>query len=299
MILKLDLDLLQKRKDRGGKIIAQCPACSENGGDKSGEHLAVFADGRFACAALAGDSAHRKRIFDLIGRVDYLPMAGQSLAGHSRPTRKPVELLGRIKSDFPADVSGLWDSSPIRCDGTLNESQAFLRLFPDDGVLWIAPSVCESGKPEHARFFRTRTEWQKERFAAPGTRIAPASFKPGSFSRNRGNVAEHIFTVIETDEIGEGKKYASKDEFCSLIRWLRDGCGWHLAAVVDSGGKSLHAWFRHPGQVDLTVLSKYSSALGLDSKFTEPMQPWRLPGVQREKSEKRQQLLYLTSKTAI
>jgi hypothetical protein len=36
-ILTIDLALLQKQKDRGGKIIAQCPACAETGGDASGE----------------------------------------------------------------------------------------------------------------------------------------------------------------------------------------------------------------------------------------------------------------------
>jgi hypothetical protein len=109
-------------------------------------------------------------------------------------------------------------------------------------------------------------------------------------------VAEHLFVVVESDEIGEGKLYADKDEFCSLIRWLREGCGWHLAAVVDSGNRSLHAWFQHPGLIDMEHLGKHAAALGLDKKFTEASQPWRLPGVVRENATTRQQLVYLDLK---
>jgi hypothetical protein len=90
--------------------------------------------------------------------------------------------------------------------------------------------------------------------------------------------------------------YADKDEFCSLIRWLREGCGWHLAAVVDSGNRSLHAWFQHPGLIDIEHLGKHAAALGLDNKFSEPSQPWRLPGMKRDGSDTRQQLVFLDLK---
>jgi hypothetical protein len=292
-LVHLDLARLPKKKDRGGKIVAQCPACAELGRDSAGEHLAVFADGRFACAAHAGDHAHRQRIFEMIGRTERQLSSGPALAVTPRPAPKPVDLLARIKADFPASVADLWESSPVRCDEDLEDAKAFLRLFPLPGILWIAPDIFQSGKPEHARFFRTRAEWEAETFIAHGTRIAPAAFSPGAYGRSRENVAEHLFAVIESDEIGDGKLYASKDDFCTLIRWLREACGWHLAAVVDSGGKSLHAWFRHPGQADTTHLAEHAAALGLDRKFSEPAQPWRLPGPRRENAETRQELVYL------
>jgi hypothetical protein len=190
----------------------------------------------------------------------------------------------------------LWDSSPTPCDEKLDEAKAFLNQFPADAVLWLAPDIYQTGKPEHAKFFRTRAEWQGEMFTAPGMRIAASSFKPGSYSRSASTVAQHLFTVIESDEIGAGEKYADKDEFCALIRWLREACGWHLAAVVDSGRRSLHAWFKHPGATDMELLEKHATALGLDLKFKEPSQPWRLPGVMRENSDTRQQLVYLDPK---
>jgi 5S rRNA maturation endonuclease (ribonuclease M5) len=42
-----------------------CPACRENGSDKSGEHLTVFPSGKFACAVHPSDKEHNRRIIEL------------------------------------------------------------------------------------------------------------------------------------------------------------------------------------------------------------------------------------------
>jgi len=62
----LDLTRLECVKHRHGKTTAACPACREAGGDKAGEHLAVFDSGAYHCAADSGD-AHNRRIFELVG----------------------------------------------------------------------------------------------------------------------------------------------------------------------------------------------------------------------------------------
>jgi hypothetical protein len=285
----------------------RCPACAELGRDTAADNLTVFPSGKFHCIAAGKDKQHNARIIEL------MPSLGKdngnvadTLSGratsHPRAMKTPVkrlDLLSRIKADFPACLYDLWESSPIRCDEDLDDAHEFLKLFPADAVMWIAPDIYHTGKPEHAKFFRTRSQWEAGTFTAPGMRIAPSSFKPGSYSRSAENVAEHLFTVIESDAIGDGKLYADKDQFCSLIRWLREACGWHLSAVVDSGRRSLHAWFTHPGFADMTQLAEHAAGLGLDSKFSEPSQPWRLPGMKREKSDTRQQLLYLDLKDSI
>jgi hypothetical protein len=277
------------------KITMACPACREIGKDTDGDNLSVFPSGKFHCIATGKDKAHNRRIIELmpeLGSTERLQSSGPCVA-RSIPKPKRLDLLARIKRDFPATVADLWEASPVRCDENLDDATMFLRLFPADAVLWIAKDIYQTGKPEHAKLFRTRADWEAETFAAPGTRISPSSFKPGSSSRCAESVEEHLFNVIETDEIGEGKMYASKDEFCSLIRWLQEACGWQLAAIVDSGRRSLHAWFRHPGETDMATMAEHATALGLDSKFSEPSQPWRLPGVKREGSETRQQLIDL------
>ena len=68
--LKMSLDLKKLENCHelpDGRRIARCPACAESGGDRKMEHLVIFPDGRFACAAHQGDSAHRKQIFKIAG----------------------------------------------------------------------------------------------------------------------------------------------------------------------------------------------------------------------------------------
>lgn len=65
----LDESLLVNVKNNSdGSHQAGCPACMENGSDKSHNHLRIFPDGRFGCAAFPSDSQHRRRIFSLVGR---------------------------------------------------------------------------------------------------------------------------------------------------------------------------------------------------------------------------------------
>jgi hypothetical protein len=288
-VASIDLALIPKRKERGGKIVGQCVECAANGEDGSGEHFVMLANGRWGCAKYSGDGEHRRAIFKRIGRKDGLPASGPCLA---RPVPKPrrLDLLARIKRDFPACVYDLWDNSPIRPDEDLDDAKAFLRLFPADAVLWIADDVRKTGRPEHTLSFRTRAEWEAETFTA-GTRIAPSSFRRGTISRKAANVIRHLFAVVESDTL-------AKDDFCSVMRWLREACRWHLAAVVDSGNRSLHAWFCHPGTLEVEKLAEHAAALGLDKKLSEPSQPWRLPGVARENATTRQQLFYLDVEAA-
>jgi Toprim domain-containing protein len=68
--MKLTLDRLEKVRTRGTKIIARCPACAETGGDRTGDNLAIFADGNFACAAYQQDRGHSRRILQLAGKKE-------------------------------------------------------------------------------------------------------------------------------------------------------------------------------------------------------------------------------------
>lgn len=52
-----------------GKMIGRCPACAEDGGDRKGEHLVIYPDGKFGCVLYPGEDGHehRQRIWDLAG----------------------------------------------------------------------------------------------------------------------------------------------------------------------------------------------------------------------------------------
>ena len=66
--MSLDAGRLEKvRELPGGIVQARCPACAEDGHDRTGEHLRIYADGRFGCCVHPKDKEHRKRIFALVG----------------------------------------------------------------------------------------------------------------------------------------------------------------------------------------------------------------------------------------
>jgi len=70
--MSLNISLLPNPRQRGNKIIDQCPACAELGADTSGDHLFVADEGRgrFGCIAFPGPAGkeHRRRIWELIGQ---------------------------------------------------------------------------------------------------------------------------------------------------------------------------------------------------------------------------------------
>lgn len=66
--MSLDVAKLKKVRELAGGIIqAQCPACAEGGGDRKGQHLRIYPDGRYGCCVHPKDGEHRKRIFALAG----------------------------------------------------------------------------------------------------------------------------------------------------------------------------------------------------------------------------------------
>ena len=73
----LDLSNLEAAKKRGDKIIARCPVCATDGGDRRGEHLVIYATGQYGCCACPGDAEHKRAIFSLAGSKD-APQGTQS-----------------------------------------------------------------------------------------------------------------------------------------------------------------------------------------------------------------------------
>ena len=91
---RLDETRLETVRDRAGKMIARCPACFEEGHDKTGNHLLIRPDGRFTCIQFPGDEGkeHRKRIFELVGLRGYETLdhaiAAQELRLKLKATRR-------------------------------------------------------------------------------------------------------------------------------------------------------------------------------------------------------------------
>jgi len=68
--MSLDVSSLKKVKRRGDTITAQCPACAEAGHDRTGNHLTIFASGKWSCVVYPGNREHNHRIWELCGGAE-------------------------------------------------------------------------------------------------------------------------------------------------------------------------------------------------------------------------------------
>jgi hypothetical protein len=130
--------------------------------------------------------------------------------------------------------------------------------------------------------------------------ITPAVWKPGVISRAADNVLAAPFTVLDFDGF-DGIKPTNPSELrrhildsLGVIRWLREGMHWQLAAILWTGGKSLHAWFHTPPPDILKSLSTVAVAFGMDGGLIgRPEHPCRLPGQIHASTGKLSEVLWL------
>jgi len=296
----LDPTLLQKaRRHASGKIIARCPACAETGNDRTGNHLAIFPDGRFACAAHPGDSDHRKRIHALAGNIhvslSHSPSERrewkQQAAREEQRRKETAHLTETVRANrnelisrYPWHPYDVWEDSPQPIDDELATCpRHFLAtLFPPDALLWTG-EVHHSGELHRYRW-RTCMEWQATSDPI-GPMTTPAIWQPGTHSRTATQVLSAPYTVLDFDGF-DGIKPTTPEELdhhlhasLALIRWLRESLRWQLAAILHTGGKSLHAWFHTPPPSVLTTLRDAAGPLGIDAGLIgKPEHPCRLPG---------------------
>ena len=290
--------------------------------ETAGAITSFLPNGKFACAAYPGDSAHRRRVFALVGVLgererdpeqDRRWREGRTkerLVEQDR--RRLVEVAKARRAAIIArhrwDSVDAWDDSPQRIDCPLVEYDArhFLAsLFPASALLWTG-EVHESGQEgRHAARWRTCREWcsapAEERV---GPMVAPSIWQPGTVSRAAENVAVAPYVVLDFDGF-DGVKPESPAQLCShiaaslaMIRWLREGLLWQLAAVLWTGGKSLHAWFHSPSDEALDSLKTTAGPLGMDAGLIgRPEHPCRLPGHRHAKTGNLSKVLWLQTGT--
>ena len=116
---RLDETRLENVHQRDGKIIARCPACFEQGHDKTGNHLVINETGKFGCVQFPGDQGieHRKRIFALVGVRDEteprtFPTLGDAIASVMRKLKMLVK-----RKDVYYDADGNVHFVVVRFDG--------------------------------------------------------------------------------------------------------------------------------------------------------------------------------------
>ena len=210
-----------------------------------------------------------------------------------------------IESKLRPHIVDTWrldflDESPIRIDNPNDARRDFVQfLFKEEDVLWLG-DVYDSGKPENAANFKTCKQWINSGNLPP--RIAAGTFKAGSISRGGDNVLTKPFIVLECDAmIGYKAKTAedkerNKNLCAALIAYCRIVLGLTLRAVIDTGGKSLHAWFDAPPGVDLKALEALGEGMGVDMDVFKQCSssPLRLPNCRYKKTKQAARLLYLS-----
>jgi hypothetical protein len=184
-----------------------------------------------------------------------------------------AEALREIAHEFPWSVEEMISQTGAAIGDIDEQHYQQLSLFDENDVVWCGRDVFDTGSRNHASRFRTVREWFAYR-GHPGPFTCPSTFQPGSYSRRKTNVASRPFLVVESDTL-------SRSEIAPLFRWLSEKHAMKLRAVVDTGGKSLHAWFDCPGPTQLAGLNKGLPILGCDDALFNPAQPCRLAGAAR------------------
>lgn len=196
---------------------------------------------------------------------------------------RATQSLPRILKDWEWTYESIVAASPTAIPSCPHaQARMLLERFPADSVVWTGDRH-DSGSPEHSAHFRKAGEWITEDKIA-GPLICPSTFKPDCYARTNENVMARPFLVVESDTL-------NKDQAGGIYHWLHKEVDMDLVAIVDTAGKSLHAWFSSPDDCHLEDLKIVLGALQCDPKMFVPSQPVRLPGCSRD--GKIQKLIYL------
>lgn len=269
-----------------GSVRGRCPVCAMEGRDRSGNHLRIFPGGRLHCMV---DGEHWQEARRLLGldvgsQREFTPAEKRAWAQQKREEERRLQARAvaeeRARQSLPAlverwrwDEADVWDDSPIRLEGPeVDDPRLFLaRRFPAEAVVWTGHEW-QSGSTHGVGRWRTVAEWSESARDDVGPMVAPAIYPAGAVSRNKVDVVDAPYLVLDFDE-------RSRAESLAIVRWLREDLEWDLAAMIWTGGKSVHAWFHHPGAACVEELAQTARLIGIDkSLIGAPEHPCRLPG---------------------
>jgi len=204
---------------------------------------------------------------------------------HAKPAGHLLQ-SGSAPSTAPFDITKVSFKRPspaVAPDPQASEFKRFLQAaFAPTEVVCICDAV-EEGRPVTAGSFIPIEEWIA-RFDDPVSRILSPEregifvrinpFKPNLYSGSDNDVSAYRHVLVEFDD----KPKAEQE------RLFRDS-GLPITVLIDSGGKSIHAWVRvdAPNRKEWDIRRDiiYSSIPGIDAKNKNPSRYSRLPGAWR------------------
>ena len=317
----LDINALHKVRASGNRVVSQCPACHVIGKDRSSNHLVYYVDSEaFSCIAHPNDSAHLSEIFSIVGiKKEFTAQdkaerkaLSEKLAQERRAKeieklqapRRTQALEDSLASRLAPYLSDSWrvdflDSSPMNFDSPSDIRHDFIKsLFHADQVIWMGESRHESGSPRHKANFKTCKEWLK--LPRLPQLIAPGTFTAGVQSKASENVLTKPFLIIECDELVGFKPESLNDRernkqlSHALIRYVENELGLTLRAAIETGGKSIHAWFDRPSDEAVNALLAMADGLRIDKgPIDQGHYPLRAHGCQYKATNNHSQILFL------
>ena len=205
---------------------------------------------------------------------------------------KPVPVTQKTVGHDEPDAPSNPPAAPVPASHDASEFQRFLQsAFAPTEVVCICEQV-EDGKPMTSGSFLPIEDWiarfddpesilfRSDRTDGVFVRINP--FRPSLYSGSDNDVAAYRHVLVEFDD----KPKAEQEQ---LLR----SSGLPISVLIDSGGKSIHAWVRvdAPNRKEWDARRDliYSSIPGVDPKNKNPSRFSRLPGAWR--GDQKQKLL--------
>jgi hypothetical protein len=310
----IDVSKLQRIRFSNTKIIARCPACAELGRDRKGNNLAIFPNGAFHCQAFPGDREHNLRIVSISGAQqrhlhsdwerNYWSRKAEKAKRAEREANELIKAVENQRSRIVADYR--WNPQEIREDspqpmrgGVEYDPRHFIASsFSASDLIWTG-NVFQSGIA-HADRWRRVSDWRTEEPNRVGPMISPAVWLPGTCSRSQDRVRHKPYTVLDFDGIDGARPQTQEDlrqhvlASLAIVRWLRISLQWDLHAIIWTGNKSIHAWFKTPPLEVLRSLKSTANAFGIDAGLLgHPEHPCRLPGHPHPKTGKLSRIIWL------
>lgn len=264
---------------------------------KVARHLHAHRDSETICDLLAaavdgcGRDVPRSEIADAVESAKAVAWepTGRSHKPATRPRPKWPEMdrerIAELERQDPFALTALNYLSPVSIHSHIHDADCLLeRLFPGDPLLCVA-----QGHPKTAQTLRRSEITNAGQFShivpSPMTKPEGLNKKGNPTPRCLENTGPRNYLVAEFDEANHGQQ-------CAVIRYLATIAP--LVMVVDSAGKSLHAWFNCSG-IDETKIRKffrYAVSLGADDATWTRCQLVRMPLGYRPEKEARQTVLY-------
>jgi hypothetical protein len=205
--------------------------------------------------------------------------------------KRAADFWDTLQKEFGWDAK---DSPTVVSDDPAQHWRQLIGLFQPGDIIWIGdrndsagPADSDSWKGACKKHFRPAHDWLQLPGEAQFNFTCASTFQPGSFSRSNVNVAMRRFLILEHDD-------ATHEQVLAVYKWCTRFM--RLRAIVNTAGKSLHAWFGYPSEEVAAELKVILSVWGFDTKMFTASQPCRLAGSRRaDKDGAWQRLIWLDS----